>query len=605
MLLVVFTTTISATNVNGKFVVIGTDNGKLEVLLQINTNTGSDDMGGATIVLGFNNNALFFNNSPQVNTHYVFHNFSGGNYSPATVTRPTIDKLWLNIDLPYNNSNNGSVVSGNNAWTDVATLFFDIINPSDTLKLNWLSTNPYWGIYDADNTTLWNPGTLQNLKYVTNNDVTPPEILSASLLDSAKLEILFSEPLEISSATDLINYSINNGISVLSGYLSSNQNKITLNTTSHTPGQQYIISVSNVKDLAGNTPSPNNNSAEYVYITDITPPEINSIIVTNNQSVTIQFSERLEPNSAKNKNNYSISNNINIISVQLLPDSTGIKLKTSKQTVDIEYTLTVANIKDRSGNSQSPNPNFKAYRIPKKIKGNNTQTNIAKASANSWDQNYSPDKTIDGIGMSAPDSRWQSAKLMPDTISYDFNENVSIDSLRISFYKADSGRLYKYSVYSSADLNEWSPIVEDIWSDDSEWTEIEFDSTSCRYVKLLLKESNQGNKASVWEFESFGSMLKENQDQNPVNPETFNLSQNCPNPFNPSTKISWLTPVSSHQTLKVYDVLGNEVATLVDEFMEAGQHEVEFNANNLASGVYIYRIQTEEFTETKKMVLLR
>lgn len=605
MLLVVFTTTISATNVNGKFLVKGTNNGKLEVLLQINTSTGSDDMGGATIVVGFNNNALNFNSNPQVNTHYIFHNFSGGNYSPATITKPAIDKIWLNIDLPFNNSNNGTMVSGSTGWTDVATLFFDIVNLSDTLKLYWLNTNPYWGIYDANNTTLWNPGTFQNLKYLINNDVTPPEILSASMLDSAKLEIIFSEPVESSSATNIFNYSINNGISVLSGYLSSNQNKVTLTTTSHTPGQQYIVSVTNVKDLAGNTFSPDNNSAEYVFIADITPPEINSITVTNNQSVTVQFSERLEPNSAKNKNNYSISNSINIISVQLLPDSTGIKIKTSKQTVDFEYTLTVSNIKDRSGNSQSPNPNSSTYRIPKKIKGNNTKTNISTATANSWYQNYTPDKTIDGIGMSAPDSRWQSAKLMPDTISYDFNENVSIDSLRISFYKAESGRLYKYSVYSSADLTEWSPIVEEIWSDDSEWTEIEFDSTSCRYLKLVLKESNQGSKASIWEFESFGTIFKENQDQNPVNPETFNLSQNYPNPFNPSTRISWQSPVGSMQSLKVYDVLGNEVATLVNEFMEAGQHEVEFEANDLASGVYIYRIQTAEFTETKKMILLR
>jgi hypothetical protein len=120
-----------------------------------------------------------------------------------------------------------------------------------------------------------------------------------------------------------------------------------------------------------------------------------------------------------------------------------------------------------------------------------------------------------------------------------------------------------------------------------------------------MKESNQGSKASIWEFESFGTIFKEDHDQNPVNPETFNLSQNYPNPFNPSTRISWQSPVGSMQTLKVYDVLGNEVATLVNEFMEAGQHEVEFDANNLASGVYVYRIQTAEFTEAKKMVLMR
>jgi len=604
MLFIANSISITATNVNGKFIVKGTNNNKLEVLLQINTNTGSDDMGGATIVIGFNNSALNFSN-PQVNTNYIFHNFSGGNYSPATITKPAIDKLWLNIDLPFNNSNNGTVVSGSNGWTDVATLFFDIINPSDTLKLNWLMTNAYWGIYDANNTTLWSMGTFQNLAYFINSDATPPELVSATLLDSSKLEIIFSEPMEISSSVNVSNYSINNGISVLNGSLSLNQNKVTLNTTAHTSGQNYTISVSNVHDIAGNNISSNNNSSVYTFVSDIIAPAINGIIVISSQSVTVQFSERLDINTAKNKNNFSISGNISIISAQLLPDSTGIKLKTSKQLTDVDYTLTVSNIKDRAGNLQSPNPKINSYRIPKRIKGNYSKNAVSNVTASTWEQNYTPNKTIDGFGMSDPESRWQSARIMPDSITYDLSKSVSMDSLRISFYKGETGRLYKYSVYSSVDLNSWSPILEDIWSEEAEWTEIEFDSTDGRYIKLVLKECNQSNKASIWEFESFGSIFKETQNQEPIVPTTLVLSQNYPNPFNPSTRISWQSPISSHQTLKVYDVLGNEVATLIDEFMEAGQHEVEFDANNLASGIYIYKIQTNEFSETKKMVLLR
>ncbi|MBS4036206.1 MAG: T9SS type A sorting domain-containing protein [Ignavibacterium sp.] len=85
----------------------------------------------------------------------------------------------------------------------------------------------------------------------------------------------------------------------------------------------------------------------------------------------------------------------------------------------------------------------------------------------------------------------------------------------------------------------------------------------------------------------------------------FILYQNYPNPFNPSTKISWQSPVGGWQTLKVFDVLGRDMATLVDEYKDAGYHEVEFNANSLASGVYYYRIQSGEYVETKKMVLIR
>ncbi|MBS4036322.1 MAG: T9SS type A sorting domain-containing protein [Ignavibacterium sp.] len=85
----------------------------------------------------------------------------------------------------------------------------------------------------------------------------------------------------------------------------------------------------------------------------------------------------------------------------------------------------------------------------------------------------------------------------------------------------------------------------------------------------------------------------------------FILEQNYPNPFNPSTKISWQSAVGSHQTLKVFDVLGDEVATLVDEYREAGRYEVNFDASRLASGVYIYRLSAGSFIEMKKMLLLK
>jgi len=83
--------------------------------------------------------------------------------------------------------------------------------------------------------------------------------------------------------------------------------------------------------------------------------------------------------------------------------------------------------------------------------------------------------------------------------------------------------------------------------------------------------------------------------------------QNYPNPFNPSTKISWQVPVSGWQTLKVYDILGNEVATLVNEYRDAGSYNEEFTINNLqlSSGVYFYQLRVGDFVETKKMILLK
>jgi hypothetical protein len=85
----------------------------------------------------------------------------------------------------------------------------------------------------------------------------------------------------------------------------------------------------------------------------------------------------------------------------------------------------------------------------------------------------------------------------------------------------------------------------------------------------------------------------------------YDLSQNYPNPFNPSTTIKYQIPERSLVDLKVYDVLGNEIATLVNEEKSIGTHTVEFNATNLPSGIYFYQLQTHKFTQTKKMILLK
>ena len=88
-------------------------------------------------------------------------------------------------------------------------------------------------------------------------------------------------------------------------------------------------------------------------------------------------------------------------------------------------------------------------------------------------------------------------------------------------------------------------------------------------------------------------------------PTTFSLQQNYPNPFNPETKISWQLAAGSFVTLKIYDVLGNEVATLVNEEQPAGTYQVSFNQQQLASGIYFYQLHAGDFVQTKKMILLR
>ena len=88
-------------------------------------------------------------------------------------------------------------------------------------------------------------------------------------------------------------------------------------------------------------------------------------------------------------------------------------------------------------------------------------------------------------------------------------------------------------------------------------------------------------------------------------PESFKLFQNYPNPFNPGTTISYTLPNSGNVTFKIYNILGDEVATLINEVKPAGNYEVEFNANGLASGIYFYQLKVDDFIQTKKMILMK
>jgi len=105
-------------------------------------------------------------------------------------------------------------------------------------------------------------------------------------------------------------------------------------------------------------------------------------------------------------------------------------------------------------------------------------------------------------------------------------------------------------------------------------------------------------------FLKFNLSLLSISEQN-QKPKRFSLSQNYPNPFNPSTSISFTLPNETNVTLKVYNILGKEIATLANERRSQGEHTVVFNGNKFSSGVYFYRIQTGRYSEMKKMVLIK
>ena len=180
---------------------------------------------------------------------------------------------------------------------------------------------------------------------------------------------------------------------------------------------------------------------------------------------------------------------------------------------------------------------------------------------------------------------------------------ISAMDMAVVSFAMDGNRIYAgYTRSSGNDFFVW-------YSDDfgDSWNIFDHQFQFLLHLYIYDNKIWAGTNDGLWYKELETTSLE------PIEqPNNFNLSQNYPNPFNPSTKISWQSPITGHQSLKVYDVLGNVITTLVDEERPAGKYDTSFNASGLASGIYFYRIaihsdklQIGTYVETKKMILLR
>ena len=439
-------------------------------------------------------------------------------------------------------------------------------------------------------------------------DTTPPELVGASLKNSTTLVINFSEELETSSSQNKSNYSINNGIIITGALLSSDGKKVTLTTSTHTAGQNYTITVNNVTDLAGNPISSSKNSAGYSFIIDTTAPELTEASLAGNRTVFITFSEEIDSISAEDTDNYSIDNGISIDNATLINSGTVVSLTTSVHSPNTLYTLTVNNVKDLAGNVISQQGNTVQYQ-----KGSNGgssngngkhKLNVNIASAQ-WYQNYTPYKSIDGDLDITSNSRWGGVLAMPDSIVFDLDSVDVIDETHFSFYRWDQGRIYQFSVKVSVDGVNWTEVLTNVTSSTSEWTINQFDSVEARYVKLISISSNESQFAGLWEAEFWGPEKSQGNGETTEQPSSFELAQNYPNPFNPTTTIQFSIPVDQHVKINVYNVIGELVQKLTDQNYSLGIHKIEFDASKLSSGIYFYRLESQSFTSTKKMILAK
>ena len=190
---------------------------------------------------------------------------------------------------------------------------------------------------------------------------------------------------------------------------------------------------------------------------------------------------------------------------------------------------------------------------------------------------------------------------------YFFDEEDSIDCFAFrfdlplwSFYEnCKGGQVNIYGIDTSFTLG-----YPDIHQNQSTWYDFSERFGIYHYFEPGLVNSDYTMKGCIISDTTYGQLLVSVQNSN-QNLHSFHLSQNYPNPFNPITTISYQIPELSSVSLKVYDVLGDEVTTLINEEKPAGNYEVEFDGNNLTSGVYFYTLRAGTFAETEKMVLMK
>lgn len=150
------TSFLHSTTLNGRLLTQVGNDSIVEVRVQFNTDTGIDDLGGATIILNFDTTYFYYPDSPIVNLDYLFQNFWDENYDTIFISKPFPHELWINIDLQ--SENHGTIISGINSWTDVVTLFLRLKNGQSLGSVNFNPNSPYWAIFDGNNTTLWENG---------------------------------------------------------------------------------------------------------------------------------------------------------------------------------------------------------------------------------------------------------------------------------------------------------------------------------------------------------------------------------------------------------------------------------------------------------------
>lgn len=324
--------------------------------------------------------------------------------------------------------------------------------------------------------------------------------------------------------------------------------------------------------------------AQIVPAIDVTPPELQNAVTINPTQVTLYFSEVLNSQSAQNGSNYNINNGISVISAVLNNNNRDVTLTTTEHNFNQQYTVTVNNVSDLAGNVISPNNNSANYELI---------------------DNPGSGFPVDLFG--TPES--EKTAMINLTIPGNVPEFVNY---HITAYDPDHGgndppeghtfingngpfELFPGATQANGDnqTRSFTFISPSQW-----WVN---GNNELRFVRLY--STGFRIDTAYVTFDGVSDLQEEGN-----LPTEFSLDQNYPNPFNPGTKIKFTIPtqnIGEYVTLKVYNIIGNEIATLIDENLPAGSYVVDFSTANLSSGIYFYMLISGAFSLSRKMILLK
>ncbi|MDP3443168.1 MAG: discoidin domain-containing protein, partial [Ignavibacteria bacterium] len=214
---------------------------------------------------------------------------------------------------------------------------------------------------------------------------------------------------------------------------------------------------------------------------------------------------------------------------------------------------------------------------------------------------YIPQNAVDGDY----NTRWSSKFTDSQYLTVDLGAIQKFNQIRITWETA-YGKEYRIEV--SDDEVNWNLIVNQSngFGNIEKWNV----NAEGRYIRLTGTKRATEYGYSIYEFEVFYDLTTDVQESDEEIISDYRLEQNYPNPFNPVTTIKYSIPSGSNHemgivSLKIYDMLGREIATLVNENKAPGIYEVQFDGSNLSSGVYFYRLEHGRNSQVKKLILLK